>query len=157
MPWSFVVWQGCLYVYIHFGYDYLTKSLINAWLNDLIILQYLLLFQLDPAFRLDAYSERNSIQLKGSKDLDPAKIEEAENIVSNFLVSWAGLRFGVCNKHPPPHHLGQIFCQWARSSPPPKLLYFKCSWKDEYAGTNHPWRKGIHVCLRKSQATPFSK
>ena len=73
-----------LYVYIHFGYDYLT---INACLNDLIIVQYLLLFQLDPAFRLDAYSERNSIQLKGSKDLDPAKIEEAENIVSNFLVS----------------------------------------------------------------------
>lgn len=71
-------------MYIHFGYDYLT---INACLNDLIIVQYLLLFQLDPAFRLDAYSERNSIQLKGSKDLDPAKIEEAENIVSNFLVS----------------------------------------------------------------------
>ncbi|XP_078323840.1 uncharacterized protein LOC111103991 isoform X3 [Crassostrea virginica] len=41
--------------------------------------------KLDPAFRLDAYSERNSIQLKGSKDLDPAKIEEAENIVLEKL------------------------------------------------------------------------
>nr|XP_022293458.1 uncharacterized protein LOC111104044 isoform X3 [Crassostrea virginica] len=41
--------------------------------------------KLDPAFRLDAYSERNSIQLKGSKDLDPAKIEEAETIVLEKL------------------------------------------------------------------------
>nr|XP_022293374.1 uncharacterized protein LOC111103991 isoform X2 [Crassostrea virginica] len=41
--------------------------------------------KLDSAFRLDAYSERNSIQLKGSKDLDPAKIEEAENIVLEKL------------------------------------------------------------------------